>query len=158
MNCYGIDAIYLWPRFVPVLSKTGYSPFVEREKEGVDLFLNLAFLIGFLSLESIIFRLIFHDTFFTWSMLVCGISSYLFYRAAVNAAHSWGESIKTAFDLYRYQLADQLALAPFKDREDEVSRWQRLSQFIQSGESWREFGEYAYLLPDSRHLVPSSDE
>jgi len=151
---YGIDAVYLWPRLVPILTKEKFAVFVEREKEGMDFFLNLSALSALLAVESIVLRLLLANPIFSWIALLSGCVAYLFYRGTVYCAHSWGESIKTAFDLYRYELAGQLALAPFEDRKEEVERWTKLSRFIKYGH-WRDFREYAYPLPS---VTQGSDE
>lgn len=143
---YGIDAIYLWPRLVPVLSKEKYAAFVEREKEGFDLFLNFTVLCTTLAIESIVLRLILHNAAFTWIAIVGACAACLCYSATVSTCRRWGETIKTAFDLYRYQLARQLDLLPFDDKTDEFHRWQSLSDFIKYGQ-YDDFGAYDYPLP-----------
>jgi len=144
---YGIDGVYMWPRLLPVLNKEKYAIFVEREKEGFDFFLNFSILSGVLAAESVLLRLFLGQPMFTWVALASGCVAFLFYYwGAVNCARNWGETIKTAFDLYRYQLAEQLALKPFKDKIDETRRWEAISYFIKRG-CWSDFGAFRYPLP-----------
>jgi hypothetical protein len=144
---YGIDAVYMWPRLLPVLSKEKYAVFVEREKEGFDFFLNFSVLSGVLAVEGVLLRLLLKRPMFTWVALASGCVAFLsYYWGAVNCARNWGETIKTAFDLYRYQLAERLALEPFKDKKDETETWEAISYFIKRGR-WDDFRLFRYPLP-----------
>jgi hypothetical protein len=158
---YGIDAVYMWPRLLPVLrrrskitsvfgpgfprekseviseqvlSKEKYAVFVEREKEGFDFFLNFSVLSGVLAVEGVLLRLLLKRPMFTWVALASGCVAFLsYYWGAVNCARNWGETIKTAFDLYRYSLAERLALEPFVDKMDKTETWEAISYFIKRG-------------------------
>ena len=150
---YHIDAVYMWPRLLPVLNEEKYAVFVEREKEGFDFFLNLAVLSGLLVVECVIFRLVCERPVLTLIALLSGCIAFAFYQFAVWCARNWGETIKTAFDLYRYQLAERLALKPFERAGDELKRWEGISYFIQGIQGGREafdFDDFNYSLPKSR--------
>jgi hypothetical protein len=142
---YGIDAVYMWPRLLPVLNEEKYAVFVEREKEGFDFFLNLSVLSGFLAVECALLRLLWEWPPLTLIALLSGCIAFAFYQAAVRCARNWGEAIKTAFDLYRYPLAERLALKPFESAGDELKHWWGLSRFIQ-GER-ETFEDFDYPLP-----------
>jgi hypothetical protein len=146
---YGIDAVHMWPRLLPVLNEEKYAIFVEREKEGFDFFLNFSILSSMLAVESVLLRMFLEQLWFTWVALASGCAAFLFYQAAVRNARNWGETIKTAFDLYRYRLAEQLALEPFEDKVDETRRWQAISYFIKRG-SWDDFRAFRYPLPGEK--------
>ncbi|MBN1888791.1 MAG: hypothetical protein JW850_12420 [Thermoflexales bacterium] len=146
---YGIDAVYLWPRLLPILNEQKYAVFVEREKEGFDFFLNFSVLSGALVIECVLLRLVWGWPALTAVALISGCAAFAFYQAAVWCARSWGETIKTAFDLYRYQLAEQLALEPFADKIDETRRWRAISGFIKQGDS-ESFGAFRYPLPGAK--------
>jgi hypothetical protein len=143
---YGIDAVYMWPRLLPVLREQKYAVFVEREKEGFDFFLNFAVLSGVLAVESVLLRLFLEQLLFTWVALVSVCAAFSFYQAAIRCAIQWGETVKTAFDLYRYQLAEKLALDPFVDKIDETEKWEDVSYFIKH-DSGEEFGAFHYPQP-----------
>jgi hypothetical protein len=149
---YGIDAVYMWPRLLPVLNEKKYAIFVEREKEGLDFFLNFSVLSGVLVVESVLFRWLLGWPMLTRVALVSGCVAFLFYYwGAVSCARNWGDTIKTAFDLYRYELAEWLALEPFGDKVDETRRWRAVSRFIKRGR-WDDFGAFRYPLPDEKEV------
>ena len=84
---------------------------------------------------------------FTWIALGSLSAAFLFYHwGAVNCARNWGETVRTAFDLYRYDLAKRLALEPFGDMLEEHIRWEAFSSFIKRG-SYEDFGAFRYPLP-----------
>jgi len=151
---YGIDAVYLWPRILPVLNEQKYAVFVEREKEGFDFFINLTALSAILMMECVLIRCLLGWPVFTWVALTSGCAVFIFYQAAVWCALNWGEAIKTAFDLYRYQLAEQMSLLPFKDKKDETRRWKALSYFIKRYNIKCDdpdiFGAFRYPLPTGK--------
>ena len=144
---YGIDAVYMWPRLVPILSKEEYAVFVEREKGGVDFFLNSFILCSILAFESIVLRFLLGNSLFTWIALISGTIAFFSYQATVRCAVNWGETIKTAFDLYRYPLAKQLALSPFTDKVDETLCWGDISDFIKG---YRDFFRFSYPMPKEK--------
>ena len=71
--------------------------------------------------------------------------AYLFYRLAVPCAGKWYDWINAAFDLYRYQLAEQLALKPFENAGEELALWWALSLF--AGGERENFEDFDYTLP-----------
>jgi hypothetical protein len=146
---YGLDAIYFWPRLLPILSKEEYAIFVEKEKTGFDFLLNLSLLMGIFAIECVALRLILGWHIHALLPLLALCTAYLFYRGATQSALNWGETIKTAFDLYRYQLAEHLALRPFRHKQDETNRWRAMTNFIHSGNVDQKdvFGEFDYPLP-----------
>lgn len=159
---YGIDGVYLWPRILPILDAKGYAPFVDREKEGLDFFLNFAVLSSVLAVELVTLRLLLalqpdllgssSRRILSWSAAIAGCLAYLFYRATIANALNWGETIKTAFDLYRYALAEQLHLKPFRSKRGETEMWYDLSSFIRGGtdESFNSF-DYPPPLREETH-------
>ena len=137
-----------------MLTEVKYAVFVEREKEGFDFFLNFSVLSGVLAVESLLLRGLWGWPMLTWVTLVGGCAAFAFYQAAIWCARHWGETIKTAFDLYRYALAEYLALRPFGDMRDELVRWSDLSFFIEGKRKF--FDEFTYPLPKSES--PHSDD
>lgn len=144
MRHYGIDAIQLWSHLLPVLSEKQYATFVEREKALLDFMLNMALLMSILSLEGIILELLGYRTGI-WLTLISAAGAYSFYRGAIASALSWGKTVKVAFDLYRHELADRLALRPAWSLSEEKDQWERLSDFIENPAQGQ--FDYDYPLP-----------
>jgi hypothetical protein len=146
---YGIDAIELWSHLLPILSDKQYSIFVEREKATLDFMLNMALLTSILAFEGIISRLCGYQISM-WLVLAFAAAAFFFYRGAIDSALGWGGTVKVAFDLYRYDLANQLALRSVWSFPREKDQWRNLSDFLQDPDEERPIKEqvnYDYPLP-----------
>jgi hypothetical protein len=112
-----------------VLNKNGYAALVEREKANLDYFLNLCVLSLLFVIECVAARMVGWpgSAAIPWTAIVM---AYGFYRLAIPCAEKWYDWINAAYDLYRYQLAEQMALRPFENKADETVRWKALSYFI----------------------------
>jgi hypothetical protein len=140
---YGIDAVFLWPRLTPILSQEKYAIFVEKEKAGLDFLLNLSLLVGIFGIECVVLKLA-GIAFTALIPAAAFLSAYFLYRGAIQAASNWGETVKVAFDSYRYQLAHRLSIKPFHNKREEFARWYAVSQFIIQNEA---FDKFDYPLP-----------
>ena len=148
---YGIDAVYLWPHLMSVLSEKGYAAQVEREKATFDFFLNLSVLSAAFVGECVLARVLLGcpgSALVPWAAM--GMA-YVFYRLAVPYARKWYDWINAAFDLYRYKLAERLALKPFVDEVDEMQKWKDISYFIKRS-PWDGFRAFRYSLPDKKEV------
>lgn len=149
-NRYGINAVYIWPRLLPILSDKEYAIFVEREKATLDFMLNFSVLSALFGLECFVVRLLAMAKLLEVGQvcslvsLLASVASGLFYVGAQGPARNWGETVKVAFDLYRYELAERLALRRFWSKTEEKTRWRTFSDFILGDE---EFGDFKYPLP-----------
>lgn len=145
---YSIDAVALWAHMLPVLSEQQYSGFVEREKATLDFMLNMSVLTAFLAAEAITLVAMGYGLPIWVAFILSSLAYFVFYRGSVIAARNWGEAVKTAFDLYRYELAARLSLRPVWSMSEETTQWKRLSSFL------RGFDEgcvgYDYPLPKSK--------
>ena len=109
--------------------------FIDREKNLVDFFVNTSFVFLVISLEFIclyFFKLEF------WFLIISGIAlvfSYFSYSLSVQCTVYWGDTIKTAFDLYRYDLAKILRLKKFRNGFEEFQAWQSVSDFFNTNKS-----------------------
>lgn len=132
---YGIDAVYLWPRMLPILTEEEYAVFVEKEKAGLDFLLNLSLLLSVFGLECVGFKVIFGLQISPWWPIGALLTAFWLYRSSIRGAYSWGETVKVAFDLYRYQLARKLGLQPlnWKGEDKERTQWKNISSFLRKG-------------------------
>ena len=155
---YGIDAVIMWPRLLPILTQENYTLYVEREKAGLDFAVNLSALLGILSIEMAYTGLLFVPDYWTWllwSALMLALS-YVVYRTGIPAAYSWGLTVRAAFDLYRYHLLKALHGRPPLNFETEVSQWRKFSAFFRGeGEVQKERKETSSIgrVPDMTPVI-----
>lgn len=136
-QAYGIDAIALWPRLVGKLD-AAFASTVDEAKTSFDFMLNMSFLCGLTSLIilaiGIVFPLPLRWTFVSGLVLKLLLFLFLtviFYYFAVNRAHDWGSQVKSAFDLYRFDLLKALG---YEQRplsyQEERALWSKISSQI----------------------------
>lgn len=105
-NRYRMDAVTLWPRLLAVVPDRQTSAISEAVAE-FNFFLNASFL----SLLLVFWYFLTHRP---RELIEYGIAvlplvlSYAFYQAACSQASGWGELVKTAFDVYRFDLLKQM--------------------------------------------------
>lgn len=112
---YGIDSIVMWQRLVAVIPKD-FAVSIDDTKTTFDFMLNCSVLSLLLAVS--IFaagilapaRLIAVTTVPYWliEVLVFSFLFYFFYRLSINRVSAWGEMVKSAFDLYRWELLKAL--------------------------------------------------
>ena len=128
---YGMDAVALWPRLVPLLKEEKYTDFVTQEKSVFDFLLNMFVVVVALSIELVYINLFLGRLGVSIGIvIVAPIISYMLYEGMIIAARQWGTTVRVAFDLYRYDLRGRLGLCPAKTFEEEYQRWQEVSQFL----------------------------
>ncbi len=113
-QAYGIDAITLWPRLVGKLDPA-FASTIDEAKTSFDFMLNMSFLSGltalFILAIGIVFPLPLRWTFVSpllGKLLLFSFLTVIFYYLSVNRAHDWGLQVKSAFDLYRFDLLKAL--------------------------------------------------
>jgi len=136
---YGIDAVAVWPRLVPILQSERFIPLVQNEKTVFDFLLNLACLTLLLAIEVGWFLSALSP--FKGILLCAGFVflAYVLYRAAVVGAVNWGITVKVAFDLYRGHLREALNLREPTSLDQEKRDWSALSKFYVDGSSFDQF-------------------
>jgi hypothetical protein len=77
-----------------------------------------------------------HPTWVVLAMLLAVVVGFATYRAAVGAARSVGNSLRTAFDYYRGNVLRRFNLKMPNDIEDERVVWLKLAAFIRRGETF----------------------
>lgn len=112
---YQIAAIPLWPRLIAKIPGD-YSAVIDDTKSRFDFLLNLATLSGLLALCLLLAGLASPAHTASFAGLVSWLLQTLFfawlalwlYRQSVERAMAWGDLVKSAFDLYRWELLRQL--------------------------------------------------
>jgi hypothetical protein len=125
---YGIDSIEIWPRLVSVIPKD-YAVSIDDTKTTFDFMMNCSLLTGLLSVLILMIGLIYPATLESLSIV--------FYRLSINRAGAWGLLIKSAFDLYRWELLKKLGHEKTpKKREDERVLWEEISRQMIYGDRY----------------------
>ncbi|MER5916354.1 hypothetical protein ABT124_39650 [Streptomyces sp. NPDC001982] len=126
---YGIDAVVIWPRLLPLLSPEATAR-VTAARTALDVtvtLLGLAMAFG---------------TVWPLALLLAGGSGTLAaltllawplawgaYRASLEAATAYGQEIAVVFDLHRHELPRHLELAAVTEPAEERRMWDDLAQF-----------------------------
>lgn len=142
---YRIDMAHLWPRFVPTLLEKKYATFIESEKAILDFFVNLLLVSGIFWVVAIIVFAFTGRPEVGLLLLPLPILAYLLYKGSCVAAANWGTTVKSAFDLYRFELkkALNLQLPDRAELSDERAMWQGISEFLAYGRL-ENFGGFDY--------------
>ncbi len=133
---YGIDSVEIWPRLVAVIPKE-YAVSIDDSKTTFDFMLNSSLLSLLLCVLILVSGLVYPASLISlwnavyWILTVVALVllSYFFYRLSINRAHAWGLLIKSAFDLYRWELLKKLGYAQQpKHRLEERELWEEISR------------------------------
>jgi len=127
---YGLDSVVVWPRLYPLISEK-LATILSDQRNALDLSARgcVMFLLAAVAGTVLLFR---HGAWLTvpGSALVL---AWLSYRSAIGAAVAYGESIETAFDLYRFNLLKTLHFPFPTDHETERAANRQLSDFLRQG-------------------------
>ncbi len=137
---YSIDAITLWPRLIASIPKD-YIAALDDAKVALDFMLNSSLLSAILALAALSAGLFYPPALPVWdttwalwlpwlfSWIAFALLSYLFYLGAISRASAWGALVKSAFDLYRWDLLKQLGYTqPPATPQEERKLWQNISR------------------------------
>jgi hypothetical protein len=129
---YGISAISLWPRLIAVVDKD-YKPVLDEAKASLDFMINASFLSGLLSASIFVAGLLvperIHWVPWLLQLSLAALAARLFYVASIGQAASWGAQVKSAFDLFRWDLLKKLGYErPGISPEAERELWKHVSQ------------------------------
>ncbi|HEX8670661.1 MAG TPA: hypothetical protein VF710_02180 [Longimicrobium sp.] len=129
---YGISAISLWPRLIAVVDKD-YKPVLDEAKASLDFMINASFLSGLLSASIFVAGLVvperIHWVSWLLQLSLAALAARLFYVASIGQATAWGAQVKSAFDLFRWDLLKKLGYErPGITPEAERELWQQISQ------------------------------
>ena len=128
---YGMDAIALWPRLVPVLKEQGYLDTVAQEKSVFDFLLNMCVVVVGIGLEMFLVKLYVGELGTALSLLViAAVAACVLYQGLIMAAQQWGLVVRVAFDLYRHRLHERLGLHDAESFAAEYDQWRQISQFF----------------------------
>lgn len=124
---YGIEAIGGWERILSVIPKE-YLDLVGAAKAQVDFWVNLGLGLILLFIQYTVLALIFSSRFNIWIIILFLLGALLAQNRAIRSARDWGEFVKAAFDLYRFNLLELTGVKAPKNRDEEKSLWTKYSQ------------------------------
>jgi hypothetical protein len=133
---YGMDGMLFWPYVREVVGRTNSRLLeeIDNQKLLIDVVMNLALVMGILTLEGVVFAVL----RFQWQMLLLAlISLVLFvamYQAGVGYARSLASMVTRSYDLYRLPVLDAFGLERPEDLDGEYWAWNRLAAFLRRGE------------------------
>jgi hypothetical protein len=132
---YDMDAVLLWPRIYAVLPENFIKTF-DQAKASLDFMLIISSLSALFAFISGVFLLVVGGDL--WLLLLCALGglvvAWLAYKSALEAAITYGQLIKSAFDLYKGQLWKQLGYQQPKSLDEERNSWSSLYELVFKGE------------------------
>jgi|SRR5579872_345430 len=134
---YHIDPITTWYRLLAVIPRN-FQEQIGTAEANFDAVINLAAVALLLALEAMGIYLVHGNGRWLTTSLILAASGYALYRLACGyAVGSWGESVRSAFDLYRLDLLRQLGLY-CPDRvytlEEEQNLWYSIQNITMYGQ------------------------
>lgn len=129
-DSYGIDALVIWPRLYPLLSDR-LILILDEQRSRLDSAASFAISFALAALVSVLLLW----THYLWLLLPVGLAmlSWLGYRGAIAAALAYGETIRTAVDLHRFDLLRALHLPLPADEQEEKQLFELISSFLRQG-------------------------
>lgn len=151
---YGMDSYHWWPRLLPLLPAE-FQELLRSIETPMRAMLNLSLVSLYLGcLAAITLGLASSQLYIAVICLVAGLlCAQFFYRAAVVQAAELARNIWVGFDLYRYDILEQLHEQEPGDLNEERELWQRLTRRL------RDEYEPSTLSPEtpSETPVPASN-
>ncbi len=158
---YGMDTAVFWPRLCAELAPERMES-ISNSFGAMNGLLNISFLSYVFGFECLLVSLATKAGWIAteagplvrlrW-LIVAAVISFLVgmgsYRAAVRAAQSVGNDLRTAFDYHRGLILDQFKLKLPDDLEQERIAWLKLAAFIRRGESFYYPSEFRSNSTDS---------
>jgi hypothetical protein len=140
---YGLETVLIWPGLYVVLSEQARA-IVDDQRTQLDVVARLAATLAVTALlaTGLLWR------WWPWVVVVpmglLGLAWFA-YRAAVSAAVAYGDGLRLAFDLYRFDLLRTLHLPLPQDSGSELAANLRLSEFLALGKSLHVAYQHAEL-------------
>jgi hypothetical protein len=126
---YGIDAIPFWPRLQAVIPDH-YGKLISEAKSQLDFCINLS-VVSIIALLAYLSVAIYKNQFTSLWVPSSALATMFFgYTVGIAALGQFGSYVKSAFDLYRGDLAKLLGLDLPRSMEQERLMWETLSRMM----------------------------
>lgn len=142
---YGFEAIDGWGRLLAVIPKE-YLEIIDAARAQVDFWINMGLVLVLLQIEYISLSFIFGNQPNWWIVILFFGLGIIAPLRATSSAREWGDFVKSAFDIYRFNLLESLGIEAPKSRDEERKIWTKYSQAI------------IYRLPETLPDIKSSDD
>lgn len=127
---YDLDAVVAWPRLQSLLP-TEFAESLRNAKANLDLFLVVTTLAALFTFGWEIWLFLFTGRWDLFLLVSAGWLLVLFgYFGAIQAGRSYGELIKAAFDLHRWELLKALHLKLPEGYAQEKALWREVSDLL----------------------------
>lgn len=142
---YGFEAIDGWGRLLAVIPKE-YIEIIDAARAQVDFWINMGLVLVLLQIEYISLSFIFGNQPNWWIVILFFVLGIIAPLRATSSAREWGDFVKSAFDIYRFNLLESLGIEAPKSRDEERKIWTKYSQAI------------IYRLPETLPDIKQSDD
>lgn len=133
---YDMDAVLLWPRLYAILPESFVKSF-GGAKASLDFMLIISSLSLLFCFTTGVYLLWIQANW--WLFLLCFLGGFILaklaYNSALEAAVTYGQLIKSAFDLYKDDLIKQLGYEQPKSVAEERKFWSQLHDLVYVGEA-----------------------
>jgi hypothetical protein len=135
---YGMEAIVTWPRLVSKID-SAFASTIDEAKTSFDFMLNTSFLCGLTAFGILLIGLGKPSPLkweyllpWLWRDAVFVAMTTVFYWLAVNRASAWGEQVRSAFDIYRFDLLKAMGYVrrPLTSQEEKILWYAISSQLL----------------------------
>lgn len=127
---YGVESIVMWSRLLTVVPPE-YKSHIDDAKSHMDFWINLGVSSMLLLTSSVVMRFYVNYknipviSFWFWLLIGLEVSVvYLCQYRATRSAILWGQTVKSAFDVYLPDLATKIGLKLPETREGRKLMWQ----------------------------------
>lgn len=129
---YGMDVVFWWRRLFPLLPDTIRKE-IDDALTSLLALLNFATMVGLASADGVLYLWRVKAGGWWWPLiiLVSGLLlTWLSYRGAVAQAREYGQRIRAAVDLYRFDLLKALHQTLPKTPHEERMLWEQLEAWL----------------------------
>jgi hypothetical protein len=133
---YGLDPIVTWVRLYPSINSTIQNA-LEKSSTILNFEVRLIAQITFFAIIGVVLELVSGNWLMSILVLIVGwIVMYLAYQAAIQDAKSYGELIRAAFDLHRFDLYHSLHMPlPTQNGNEEREKGDMVTRFLWRGDA-----------------------
>ena len=161
---YGMDAIVLWPRLIGKID-AGFASTIDEAKTSFDFMLNTSFLSGLTACAILVIglskplALTWDDSGpWFWRVLLFIAMARAFYLLSISRASEWGGQVRSAFDLYRFDLLSKMGFVrkPLTNGEERIL-WGKITTQLLYPTDWDPLMTYEdpspRLIPDPADIA-----
>ena len=126
---YGMEIDLIWPRMQALITEDGaFSALIVESKLKLDFSVSMTAMSGLFALSWIVPVALYAENFYLVPLVpaVALGAMVLFYLLAVRAYRALGEVLRSAIDIFRFELMDKLHLEKPADSNIEKKTWHNL--------------------------------